>query len=40
MYSLTHREKEIAILVAKGFRNREIAKHLTLSVKTIENYLV
>jgi len=33
---LTHREREILQLIAGGQSNREIARHLDLSVKTVE----
>ena len=36
---LTDREKEILDLVAKGESNRAIADHLTLSPKTVSNYV-
>jgi len=36
---LTGREKEILDLVAKGESNRAIADHLTLSTKTVSNYV-
>ena len=36
---LTAREHEIALLAAAGMRNREIARHLHLSVRTVENHL-
>ncbi len=35
---LSKREKEVLILVAKGFINKEIANKLNLSIKTIETY--
>lgn len=38
-YQLTHREKEILILVQKGFSNEEIADQINLSVQTVKNYL-
>jgi DNA-binding NarL/FixJ family response regulator len=38
-YQLTHREKEILILVQKGFSNDEIAEQVLLSVQTVKNYL-
>jgi DNA-binding NarL/FixJ family response regulator len=37
--ALTHREREVADLVATGITNREIAARLTLSEKTIERHL-
>lgn len=36
---LTEREREILHLIAKGATNSEIAKHLTLSTKTVSNYV-
>lgn len=38
-YQLTHREKEILILVQKGYSNDEIAEQVFLSVQTVKNYL-
>lgn len=39
MDSLTKREKEVALLVAEGLSNREIAEKLCIAVKTVENHL-
>lgn len=36
---LTSREREIAVLVAAGLSNREIAERLTVSVRTIEGHI-
>jgi DNA-binding CsgD family transcriptional regulator len=36
---LTKREREVALLVASGLTNREIAQRLTLSVRTAENHV-
>jgi DNA-binding NarL/FixJ family response regulator len=36
--SLTHREKEILQFVAAGYTNRQIAKTLLISEKTVENH--
>ena len=35
---LTGREIEVTRLVANGFRNREVAKELGISVKTVETH--
>jgi DNA-binding NarL/FixJ family response regulator len=35
---LSEREKEVLIMMAWGYSNKEIAGHLTLSVKTVETY--
>jgi DNA-binding CsgD family transcriptional regulator len=35
----THREREIAALVAQGLSNREIAEAVSLSVRTIESHI-
>ncbi|HEX9757437.1 MAG TPA: response regulator transcription factor [Nitrospiria bacterium] len=35
---LTEREQEVLLLIAEGLTNKEIAKKLTLSVKTIDNH--
>lgn len=39
MDSLTKREMEVALLVADGLSNREIARKLCIAVKTVENHL-
>jgi len=36
--SLTQREKEILKLVAEGYKNREIANYLCISLKTVEKH--
>jgi DNA-binding NarL/FixJ family response regulator len=38
-HTLTPREREIGMLVARGFSNRVIAKRLNLSEKTIKNHV-
>ncbi len=38
-YQLTHREKEILILVQRGYSNEEIAGQILLSIQTVKNYL-
>ncbi|MET9427793.1 MULTISPECIES: helix-turn-helix transcriptional regulator [unclassified Streptomyces] len=37
--TLTTREREVAVLVASGLSNREVAARLVLSVRTVENHL-
>ena len=37
--TLTDREHEVALLVAEGLKNREIAKHLRVTEHTVSNYL-
>lgn len=39
MDSFSNLEKEIVILVAKGYSNREIAEKLRLAKQTVRNYL-
>ncbi|HVV01646.1 MAG TPA: response regulator transcription factor [Verrucomicrobiae bacterium] len=36
---LSPREKEILVMLSKGFSNKEIAEQLTLSVETVHGYL-
>jgi DNA-binding NarL/FixJ family response regulator len=36
---LTHREADVANLVAEGLRNREISERMKLSAHTVKNYL-
>lgn len=36
--TLTHREREILKLIAEGYKNREIADYLHMSVKTVETH--
>lgn len=35
---LTEREREVVKLVAESYKNREIAEHLSLSIKTVEKH--
>lgn len=37
-HKLTEREREVIKLVAEGYKNREIATHLSLSIKTVEKH--
>lgn len=37
--TLTKREREVARLVAKGFRNREIAELLSISLGTVKDHV-
>ncbi|HEY4414437.1 MAG TPA: response regulator transcription factor, partial [Verrucomicrobiae bacterium] len=39
LVQLTPREKELLVLLAKGYSNKEIATQLSLSVETIHGYL-
>ncbi|MDL1895403.1 response regulator transcription factor [Anaerolineae bacterium CFX7] len=39
MDTLTKRELEVALLVAEGLSNREIAMELCVAEKTVENHL-
>jgi DNA-binding NarL/FixJ family response regulator len=36
--TLSHRERDVLSMIAKGFRNKEIASQLELSVRTVESY--
>jgi two-component system response regulator NreC len=35
---LTHREREVIKLIAEGFRSKDIAEYLTISIKTVEKH--
>ncbi len=35
---LTHREREVIKLVAEGYRNKDIAEYLSISLKTVEKH--
>ncbi|MGH3090537.1 MAG: LuxR C-terminal-related transcriptional regulator, partial [Rubrobacteraceae bacterium] len=37
--SLTRREREVALLVARGFTNRRIAEEFSISERTVENHV-
>jgi len=37
--ALTRREKEVALLVARGLTNRQIARELSISERTVENHI-
>jgi DNA-binding NarL/FixJ family response regulator len=36
---LTAREQEVAILIAFGFTNRQIAEHLVIALRTADNHV-
>ncbi|NJO83153.1 MAG: response regulator transcription factor [Blastochloris sp.] len=36
---LTDREREVLLLIAKGSSNKEISKHLNISVCTVQNHV-
>lgn len=35
---LTHRERQVIKLIAEGYRNKDIAEHLSISIKTVEKH--
>jgi DNA-binding NarL/FixJ family response regulator len=35
---LTHRERQVLKLVAEGYRNKDIAQYLSISLKTVEKH--
>jgi DNA-binding CsgD family transcriptional regulator len=37
--AFSNREREIAVLVAQGLSNREIAQAVSLSVRTVESHI-
>lgn len=39
MQALTSREKEVALLVARGHSNQEIGQHLQISLQTVKNHV-
>lgn len=36
--TLTHRERQVLKLIAEGYKNKEIAEYLTISLKTVEKH--
>lgn len=36
--TLTHRERQVIKLIAEGYKNKQIAEYLTISVKTVERH--
>ncbi len=36
---LTNRERQVAVLIAKGYTYRQVARELDVSVKTLEKHM-